>query len=68
MPVKEIIKKPSEYVLNAKAGLKALGCTDISKFGTGCTFNGKRYSGMGCSTAEAIGDMIQKIGKDIRSK
>ena len=64
----KVKRKPSEFVLNAKAGLKALGCTDISESVASCTFNGKRYSGMGCSTAEKIGDIIAKIGKDIRSK
>ena len=64
----KVKRKPSEFVLNAKAGLEALGCTDISEFGTGCNFNGKRYFGNGISTAEKIGDIIAKIGKDIRSK
>ena len=63
---KDLIKQPSQYVLNAKAALKAFGCTDISERGTACTFNGKRYFGNGISTAEMIGDMISRIGKDYR--
>jgi hypothetical protein len=59
-------KPMTTYQQNLKKGLEALGFTNVNtQGGVSGEYNGKRYGGMGCSTAEKAGDLIGRLGKTL---